>query len=369
MSARSEPATLAIRGGLVVSPDGLKRADVLVSGPVITLVGDVRHQDATAAATVVDAGGLLVAPGLIDLQCNGGNGANLTTEPERLWELAAELPAGGVTSWLPTLVSPSAEAVSRARAVLAASPPGITSVAQPLGLHVEGPVLNPARRGAHPAECLRTVEEADSACWSRAEGVAMVTLAPELPGALALVRDLVARGVVVAAGHSEATAAETLAAVAVGLSVVTHLFNAMAPLHHREPRLAGTALVDDRLVATVIVDGIHLHPLTVVSASRTLGSRLCLVTDHSAAASRLEDGTLAGSELVLIEAVRNLLAYTGRPVTEVLAAASIVPARVLGLTGRKGVVAPGADADLVLLAPDLRVVATIVAGAVAYRGS
>jgi N-acetylglucosamine-6-phosphate deacetylase len=346
---------------------------------------------APAGAPTLDATGLLVAPGFVDLQCNGAAGIDLTKEPERLWELAAVLPRWGVTAWLPTIVTAPAATRRRALAAWRAGPaPSLDRgrpLAAPLGLHFEGPFLAPERRGAHPVEYLAAPDAAvvESEGWAGA--VALVTLAPELPGAGALIASLVARGIVVSAGHSSATAAETRAAVDAGVSYVTHLFNAMVPLHHREPGLAGVALSDDRLRVGLIADGLHVDPAMVAVAARALGDRLSLVTDAVAALCapagpvplgaytaevsatdggvRLPDGTLAGSTLALDRAVRNLVAFAGVPLEAAVGAVTEVPARVLGLADR-GTLALGAAGDLVLLAGDGTLVATVIGGRVAY---
>jgi N-acetylglucosamine-6-phosphate deacetylase len=341
----------------------------------------------------LDATGLLVAPGFIDLQCNGAVGVDLTAEPERLWQVAAALPRWGVTAWLPTVVTSPPDVRARAFAALRSGPPPDAVVASPLGLHLEGPFLAPERRGAHDARHIvaPSTDVIDGEGWSRDAAVALVTLAPELPGALGLVRRLVDRGVVVAAGHSSATASQATAAADAGVTYVTHLFNAMAPLHHREPGLAGVALTDGRMHVGVIADGLHVAPSMVALAARALGDRLSLVTDAVAAlgappgappgrvrlgrltavvsaadgAVRLPDGTLAGSVLSLDRAVRNLVAFAGVPLSEAVRATTSTPAAVLGLADR-GVVAPGAVGDLVLLTEAGEVVATVVAGRVAH---
>ncbi|HEX8803306.1 MAG TPA: hypothetical protein VF743_03900, partial [Acidimicrobiales bacterium] len=258
----------------------------------------------------------------------------------------------------------------------------------------------PERRGAHPLKYVAAPDPAvvESEGWAGA--VALATVAPELPGAIELIRALVAHGIVVSAGHSSATAAEARAAVDAGVSYVTHLFNAMAPLHHRDPGLAGVALADERLRAGAIADGLHLHPTTVALAARALGGRLTLVTDAVAALSlppgpvrlgdveaeatadgavRLPDGTLAGSALSLDRAVRNLVAFAGVDLGTAVGAATAAPAAVLGDAAPGGVpdagpdpgpdrgtLAPGAVADAVLLDADATVVATVIGGRVAH---
>jgi N-acetylglucosamine-6-phosphate deacetylase len=377
---RSSAVTaLAVVGGDV---------DVHVDGDRVVAVG--AGLGPPIGAAVVDAAGCTVVAGFVDLQCNGAGGVDLTSEPERLWEVAALLPRYGVTAWLPTIVTAPPDATQRALAALADRPsaPAGKPVAEPIGLHLEGPFLAPSRRGAHDPHHLADplADGARAATWSREAGVAMVTLAPELPGALDLAEALLGRGVVVAAGHTDATASQAAGAADRGVTVVTHLFNAMAPLHHRAPGLAGAALTDPRWRCGVIADGLHLDPAVVALAWSALGERLVLVTDAVAALGappgpvplagampeatghgvRLADGTLAGSDLSMDRAVRNLAAFSGCSLTEAAAAASAAPASVLGLAER-GQLAPGALADVVVLSPGGEVVATIVRGVVAWR--
>ena len=370
---------LLLAGGAVVGLDRIEPADVLVDDGVVAAVGP--RLGAYDDTPTLDVSGLLVAPGFIDLQINGALGIDLADEPERLWEVGAALSRYGVTGFLPTIITSPAGTPERAMAALADRPAGFAG-AEPLGLHLEGPMLNPDRRGAHDPALLRPPSPELVEGWTRADGVALVTLAPELQGGLAVVEQLVDAGVVVSAGHTAATADELEGAVLAGLSYVTHLFNAMVPFGHRDPGTIGLALADGRLTAGLIADGIHVHPIAVAAAWRALGpSRLSLVTDAVAALGRppgrfplggrtvtlgddgvrLDDGTLAGSALALDEAVRNLITFTGCSPAESIATVTATPARVLGLP-RKGTVAPGFDADLTLLTADLRVVTTFVGG-------
>ena len=370
---------LLLAGGSVVHLDRIAPADVLVDDGVVAAVGP--QLDAPEGVATLDVSGLLVAPGFIDLQINGAFDIDLADEPERLWEVGAVLSRYGVTGFLPTIITSPPGTPQRAMAALADRPADFAG-AEPLGLHLEGPMLNPDRRGAHDPALLRPPSPEQVEGWTRADGVALVTLAPELPGALAVVERLVEAGVVVAAGHTAATADELDRAVAAGLTYVTHLFNGMVPFGHRDPGPVGLALADGRLTAGLIADGIHVHPIAVAAAWRALRpSRLSLVTDAVAALGRppgrfplgsrtvtlgddgvrLDDGTLAGSALALDEAVRNLIAFTGCSAAESISTVTATPARVLGLP-RKGSVAPGFDADLTLLTADLRVATTFVGG-------
>jgi N-acetylglucosamine-6-phosphate deacetylase len=289
---------------------------------------------------------------VIDLQVNGAGGHDLTEAPERVWDVGTILSGYGVTAFLPTLVDPAWSIVDRARAALAGGPPPGFDGATPLGWHLEGPFLAPSRAGAHdPGRFLAPAAE-PVADWSPATGIRMVTLAPELPGALNVVEALVANGVVVSAGHSAATWAQAQAGFDAGIRSVTHLFNAMAKLDHREPGLPGAALADDRVTIGLIPDGIHVHPGLVALVRRTVGpDRLAVVTDAIAAlgmapgghrlagrdvivdetSCRLPDGTLAGSLLGLDAAVRNLAEFAGCSIEEARLATTTVPARLLGL--------------------------------------
>lgn len=289
---------------------------------------------------------------MLDLQVNGAGGFDLTEEPEALWRVGAVLPQFGVDAFVPTLVSPALATVARAQRVLEAGPPRGYEGATPIGWHIEGPFISPLRSGAHDPLRLLLPDVAAVAGWSPASGIRIVTIAPELPGALDVVRALVDNGIVVSAGHSAATYDQAVAGFDAGISYVTHLFNAMAPLDHREPGLAGAALADDRVTVGLIVDGLHVHPAVVRLVRRAVGAdRLVVVSDGIAAlgmppgayrlagrdvivdesSARLPDGVLAGCVVGLDEAVRNLADAAGVPLADAARAATDVPRRLLGL--------------------------------------
>jgi len=308
-------------------------------------------------AAVLDGAGAdppdrTLAPGLVDLQVNG-HGAHGADDPVALGDA---LRAAGTTSWCPTLTS---RPLPEIESWLAAHPdpaPG------EIGVHLEGPFLAAARAGAHPPGALR----APDIGWLAAlpPRVRIVTLAPELAGALEAIGRLRAAGVVVALGHSDATYDQALDAAAAGASLVTHVFNAMAPLHHRAPGLAGAALTDPRLVPAVIGDGVHVHP--AVLALVLTGRRAVLVSDSvcpigvdgvgldtTGGAARSADGALAGSVITLADAVRTAVG-AGVPLGVALTAATATPADVVGRADLGRLVA-GARADVIALDPQLRV--------------
>jgi len=380
---------LYIKNVTVFTPDEqIDEAAVVLDGARIAAVGLVGEIVCPEGAVIVDGSGLLLVPGFIDMQFNGGFGADFTAGPSAIWAVAAQLPRYGVTAFLPTIITSPLERVERAQQVLMDAPADGYG-AEALGLHLEGPFLNPHKKGAHNPAYLRAPDLNAIRDWSPGNGVRLVTLAPELPGALDLVQALAARGVVVSAGHSMATYDEAMDGFAAGIRYGTHLFNAMPTLTHREPALPGALLTDPRPTVGFIADGVHTHPSVISLVWKALGSqRLNLVTDAMAAlgmpqgkhilgdfdcwvdasSARLHDGTLAGSVLSLDEAVRNLIAFAGCTLAAALPTVTTTPARLLGLEHERGRIAPGYRPDLVLLSPDLHVKMTICAGKIVFEG-
>jgi N-acetylglucosamine-6-phosphate deacetylase len=331
-----------------------------------------------------------LAPGFVDLQVNGCAGVDfLDADAEDVSRAARFLASTGTTAFLPTIISsplPRARAALDAiRAAKAAQGPDAARI---VGVHLEGPALNPARRGAHEAANLRAPGDADVAALVAAAGpmLALFTLAPELPGARALARSLRAAGVVVALGHSDAEYDVARDAFVEDVQMVTHLFNAMRGIHHRSPGPIAAAALDARCVVGVIADGAHVHAALAALTFRWFGAdRVCLVTDATAAAGmppgafalggrrvhkaagdapRLPDGTLAGSALRLDEAVANLASW-GVPLRDAALAAARTPANVIGLRDR-GRIAPGARADLCVLDETLQCRCTVIEGEIAW---
>lgn len=307
----------------------------------------------------LDVGDALLAPGYLDLQVNGVGQDDFADADAAGWRHAGRaLLEHGVTAYCPTLVSAPLDSYSPALTrVAAARAAGSVDEAMILGAHLEGPFLGGAP-GAHPPELLRAADLAwlEALLRSHPGLVRIVTLAPEADPDAAAVRALVSAGVTVALGHSTATYDEARAAAAAGATMVTHLFNGMSALHHREPGLAGAAIDDGRLTPTLIADLVHVHPAVIRLAFTR--ATVALVSDAVATggaarddgtAARLADGRLAGATTLLDRAVSNVVAL-GIPPEHAVAAATSVPASLVGANDR-GRLAPGARADLLVLDP------------------
>ena len=328
--------------------------------------------------------GAFLAPGFIDLQVNGGGGILLNDQPtaDAMCAIARAHRRYGTTGCLPTLISDTREqmrtAIAAARSV--AGRDGI------VGLHLEGPFISPQRPGVHRPDRIAKPDQRDleQLCELAGAGRSLVTLAPEcVPGGF--IRTLASAGVRISIGHSEASAAQVAQAVADGATGVTHLFNAMPPLTARAPGIIGATLAEKQLTAGLIADGIHVDPVSIRAAFAAKGGdRIALVTDAmptigteqdrfdlmgrtiKLARGRLttEEGTLAGAHLDMASAVRNAVKLAHVPLDEALRAASLTPARFLGLDNERGMLVAGARADLVALTEELKVVATWIGGSV-----
>jgi len=375
-------------------------AERVLKGGAVTVddAGDIAEIGARRTAPTrngdIDAGGLLVLPGFVDMHVHGGGGADFmhgTAEAARL--VARTHARFGTTSLLATTLTASRNdtdrAVSAAREVIEAGPG--EGEARALGIHLEGPYICAARRGAQPLAFVRPPDTDELAHWVALSGgaVRQITLAPELAGAEAVIRLARANGIIVSVGHTDAKAADVLAAIGWGATQATHTFNAMRGLHHREPGTVGAVLARPEVVCEVIADGVHLDPLVVkliVAAKGTsgavlitdaiegaampdgeyaLGGQPILVRDGAAA---FADGTLAGSVLTMNRAFVNVMDFAGVGACGAARLSSGNAARQIGVSGRRGEIAPGLAADLVALHPETGAVAwTLVGGRVAWR--
>ena len=357
--------------GLAVVIEG---RDIVSLMPVADLPADIARHDLKGASLV---------PGFIDAQVNGGGGVLFNNAPtvDALRRIGEAHRQFGTTGFLPTLISDDAEvmrdAIAATRAAIEAGVPGV------LGIHLEGPYLAPARKGTHDAGKFR-VPDADEIAMAASldNGVTLITLAPERVPA-ETIRALVARGAIVVAGHTAASYEEIRAGIEAGITGFTHLYNAMSPLQGREPGAVGAALEDRESWCGIIVDGVHVHPgsLRVALAAKPQG-KLFLVTDAMPPVGsddpsyvlygetitvqdgvvRNAAGSLAGSALDMVTAVRNSVHMLGLPLDEAARMASTYPADFLGLSATHGRIAPGYRADLVALDAELRVAATWIDG-------
>jgi N-acetylglucosamine-6-phosphate deacetylase len=375
-------ATALVGGRLLNGQGFVSGQGVVIDGGRIVAV--TSEADALARADDrVDLGGGLLAPGFVDTQVNGGGGVlfNDDLSVDAIAAIGAAHRRFGTTGFLPTLISDDLSAISRAlRAVEAAIAQGVPGV---LGVHVEGPFLNAARAGIHDKAKFRVLDDpALELLASLKAGVTLVTLAPERTQP-DMISKLVASGMVVAAGHTDATYDQTLAALDAGVSGFTHLFNAMSPMSTRAPGVVGAALDSGKGVCGIIVDGRHAHPAMLRIALRCLpADRFMLVTDAMPSVGLTEktfvlqgrtitvedgvcvapDGTLAGSDLDMAAAVRNTRDLLGVDLPTALRMASLYPAQFLGLDHEIGRIAAGQRADLVLLDDDVNVRATWISG-------
>jgi N-acetylglucosamine-6-phosphate deacetylase len=361
---------------------GSAEGAVFVQNGHISWVGEGAPPE-RADVEVVARPGELIAPGFIDLQVNGFMGHDAASGAEGIAAIAELLPAYGVTSFLPTLISrPLDEARRFVDLVRGVNGPA----ARVLGAHLEGPFLNPSFRGAHDARALiePTPERID---YLLSTPPRMITLAPELPGALEAIARLSQAGVVVAAGHSGADYEQGERAIDAGIRFGTHLYNAMREFHHRRPGLVGALLIDERTTVGLIADGEHLHDATCEQVLHLKSpGNVALTTDQTAAAGapaghyslggrdvisdghavRLEDGTLAGSVATMDELVRRTARLNGTSLHEAITMASTSPANVLGETNL-GRLRPGAFADIIILDENLQVRLTMIRGRIVFQ--
>jgi N-acetylglucosamine-6-phosphate deacetylase len=373
----------ALVNGRVLTGEGiLSGRTLLLSGARIEALTDPQDSRCRDAVTV-DLAGRLLLPGFIDVQVNGGGGVlfNDDPSPESIRAIGAAHRRFGTTGFLPTLISDDLDTIGRAIAAVQSSlDSGMSGV---LGIHIEGPYLNWTRRGVHDSKHLRQLDSGSVSLLSRLRGGRTVlTLAPEMTTP-ELVAKLVASGILVSAGHSDASYAETTAAIAQGLRGFTHLFNAMGRLEPREPGIVGAALYDENTWCGIIVDGHHVDPVMLKLALRCKRhDRFMLVTDAmpavgSAASTfvlqgrtirvidgicRDANGTLAGTALDMAAAVRNAVSLLDLDVAEAARMASEYPAEFLGLGHELGRIAPGYRANLVLVDDEFKVRKTWIEG-------
>lgn len=378
------PRPLAIRGKLLLGTHLEDGTIVIENGEIASVSRDLQR-DGNLPADILD--GEIVSPGLIDLQVNGAFGREVRADHEEIDFISKNLLATGCTAWLPTVVTAPADFYPPVFSAWAGHNEHAGAV--PLGFHLEGPFISREKKGAHRTECIDAASEELFVSWLQQRSIALVTLAPERAEAIHRIRRLVDRGVLVSLGHTNASYEEFVAGIDAGARKATHLFNTMTQIHHRAPGAMVATLVDERITAGLIPDGVHSHPATIRLALMSKGvdgivivsdmmsacglgpgtyrlaTREVFVDDNSA---RLADGTLAGSILTLDQALRNLVNWSDATPAEALHMMTAVPARLLG-DQRRGRIVAGARSDLTLLDRDLHPITTIVAGRIAWQRS
>jgi N-acetylglucosamine-6-phosphate deacetylase len=385
--------TVLLARQLLTPLERIENPALLIEDGIISAVGPRASLTIPLKGRVVDFGDAILAPGLIDIHIHGGAGHDVMEgSDESLAAIEQMLVRHGVTSYCPTTVTAPLDftlgaleklgkAVQRAESDGRSDPPR----ARPLGIHLEGPFLSQARRGVHHPLYLQPPSvEVFNQMWDAAAGrIRMLTIAPELEGALDVISDASRRGVCVSIGHSNATLAQALAGIQAGARHATHSFNAMRRLSHRDPGLLGAILTDRAVTADIIADGLHVEPAIVDLFMRAKGVDGALLITDGISATGMPDGTyhlgsfevqvrgnrcesfgkLAGSVLTLDRAVHNAMRFAQLSFQDSLRMATLNPARVLGLAHRKGVLQGGADADIAVFSPSGEVMQTIVGGA------
>ncbi|MDW8065488.1 MAG: N-acetylglucosamine-6-phosphate deacetylase [Anaerolineae bacterium] len=381
-----------VNGSLYTPTEFIPRGVLLVEGGKITAVGPAGRGAIPRRAERLDLGGRVVTPGLIDLHFYGALGAAITdpgTAAQALHQIAEALPRWGTTAFL---ISPLRldrellpDLLRALRDAMSFPSPG----ADPLGIHLEGPYLNPSYRGAFDPAVLRWPDLSEAQAWWAAAGpcLRMITIAPELPKALETARWLRRRGVRLSMGHSGASFEEAQSAIRTGFRLVTHCYNAMIGFHHRAPGVVGAAWLNPLVTAMVIADGFHVHPAAFRLLIRVKGIRRVVLTTDAIPAlglgegvytfggqevlvkggrAILLDGTLYGSMLTMDRAVHNAMAFAALSFAEALRMATLNPAHALGLQN-KGRLAPGADADLVVWGEDGAPQLTMARGGIVWQ--
>jgi N-acetylglucosamine-6-phosphate deacetylase len=367
------------------APESTPPCSLLIRRGTIEQIGKADRAERT-----LDAGGRIVAPGFIDVHIQGAGGADvLDATPEALEMMSRTCARFGVTSFLATTVYKPGQA-NRHLKVAAECVGRDLGGARLLGTHLEGPFISPHKRGMIQPDCLTLPAPAilDDIYASLGDTLKMMTVAPELPGSAGIIRTLVDRGAVASFGHSKATYDETVRGFEMGITHVTHLFNAMASLHHRDPGPLAAIFEHPDITCQVITDGVHSHPAVLRLAFAALGpARFVTITDGMHAmglpdghyvynqlqyeskdgTARYKDGTLIGTALGLSQLLARLTQFTPCPVPAAIETVTKNAARVLGLGQTYGTIAPGRDADLVILEKDLSVHATLVAGQIVYQ--
>ena len=370
----------AIVNGKIILPDSIVEGRALLFDEKIVGLSETVPE----GAEIIDAKGRYVAPGLVDIHIHGYLGEDTSDgSVEGIRKMAEGIVKNGVTAWLPTTMTVSYDDLRRAFNAVRMlmdkknNPKG----AQIMGVHAEGPFINPSKKGAQAVEYIRPADA--PFLIENSDVIRIVTIAPEMPGALDCIREVTQKtNILVSMGHTAANYETAKAGIEAGVRHATHLFNAMTPLNHRDPGVVGASLADDRVSTELIADTFHISPDLFGLVAKVKGDNLILITDCTRAGGladgeytlggqpifvkgiecRLADGTIAGSVLKLNNAVRNMREHTNLPLEQIVRMASINAARCIGLDKTKGSLEAGKDADIILADENFAVSETIIAG-------
>jgi N-acetylglucosamine-6-phosphate deacetylase len=381
----------AIVGGTLVTPHSLIPKGLLVAQEgKIQWVGPYQEGVIPERCSIFRAEGQLVVPGFIDNHVHGGAGFDLMRDGvEGVRRVAQHLLRYGTTGFLPTTVSAAHSDILLALKAFKKVAQEGGAKAHILGFHLEGPYINRKKKGAQPEEGIReaNLEEVRDYIAEGEGGIRVMTLAPEIPGGMEMIRWLASHQIIPSLGHTSADYETTLQAISAGAQQITHLFNAMEGFHHRKPSLLVAGLTEPSLRVELICDGVHVHPAVARLAIRSKGpDNLLLITDGMSAVGcpdgeywlgknrvyvrgnlcTLADGTLASSMLTMNLAVKNAMAFAGVSLVEAVRMASLVPAQAIGVAHCKGSLEVGKDADIAVLNPDFTVSATFLMGEKVY---
>lgn len=381
-----------ISNGTIITPfQSLENKAISIEKGKITAIKERKVMDIPAGVEVIDAGNGFVVPGFIDIHVHGGGGSDVMDGGyEAVKQVATTHSRFGTTAFLPTTMTMSKDKIiGSLKSIHEAFIKG-TGAAEILGVHLEGPYISSEKKGAQKEKDIKKASIGEFLEFNQASGnlIRIVTLAPEKPGAIDLIRWLHKNEIIASVGHSNATYKQVQEGIKAGLTHVTHTFNAMREFNHREPGVVGAALSSPKLILEMIADGIHLHPVAmkILIKIKEIG-KIVLITDAMRAASkpegtynlggqevtvvrgqaRLKDGTLAGSVLTMDKAVCNMVDKVGVSLMEAIQMATTSPARCLGVESKKGSLEPGKDADIVILNKKLKVELTMVKGKIVYK--
>lgn len=379
--------------GTIVTPFQLleDRIIIIEKGKIIAITDKKEDLALLKNVEIIEAQNKFIVPGYIDIHVHGGGGSDVMDgEYEAIKQVATTHSRFGTTAFLPTTMTMTKDKIIKSlKSIYEARLKG-TGTAEILGIHLEGPYINPEKKGAQKEEDIKKVSVEEFLEFNQASGnlIRLVTIAPEMPGAIDFIRWLHQQGIIVSVGHSNATYKQVQEGIQAGLSHVTHIFNAMRGLHHREPGVVGAALSSPKLIVEMIADGIHLHPIVLKMLTQIKESeKLVLITDAMRATgfkegtydlggqevivtqgqAKLKNGTLAGSVLTMDKAVKNLVTKVGISLLNAVQMASYNPAKCLGIDDKKGSLELYKDADIVILNKNLEAELTMVAGKVVYR--